>query len=168
MQKINIFRRKRLKILVLSDSHGNVDGIKKVFETLKFDYLIFLGDGLRDLGNYIYLDNVMAVSGNCDYFSDEPIERLFNANGVLIFMTHGHKYSAKSGINLLKAKGREERADIVLFGHTHTPLIEKFEDIIIANPGTFQKRLNGMCQMLEINIDDNKKIDIKPIYINLN
>ena len=87
-----------MKILVVSDSHGNKKGIEKIFQTLQFDYFLFLGDGLKDLGDYIYLDNVFAVAGNCDYFSSEPIERVFNANGVLIFYTHGHKYSVKSSL----------------------------------------------------------------------
>lgn len=156
-----------MKIIVVSDSHGNKKGIEKIFQTLQFDYFLFLGDGLKDLGDYIYLDNVFAVAGNCDYFSSEPIERVFNANGVLIFYTHGHKYSVKSSLWQIKQQGRLEHADIVLFGHTHIPFIEKIDDMILANPGTFQTKTGGDCCALEINISDDKKIDIKPITINI-
>ena len=56
-----------MKIVIISDSHGNKLAIDTVFKTIEFDYLFFLGDGLNDLGDYIYLDNVIAVSGNCDF-----------------------------------------------------------------------------------------------------
>ena len=138
-----------------------------LYRLLLFDYFLFLGDGLKDLGDYIYLDNVFAVAGNCDYFSSEPIERVFNANGVLIFYTHGHKYSVKSSLWQIKQQGRLEHADIVLFGHTHIPFVEKIDDMILANPGTFQAKTGGDCCALEINISDYNKIDIKPITINI-
>ena len=64
-----------MRIMLISDSHGNKLGIDKIFSTQKFDYLFFMGDGLNDLGDYIYLDNVFAVSGNCDFFSKVDNEK---------------------------------------------------------------------------------------------
>lgn len=155
-----------MKLIVISDSHGNGVGIEKIFETMKFDYLIFLGDGIKDLKLYQNLKNVIAVSGNCDFFSDVPNERVVNLDGTLILITHGNKYGVKSTLNHLKEKAKEERADIVLFGHTHIPYVEEWNNIYFANPGTFQRKPNGMCSALEINIAD-KKIDIKPIWIKI-
>ena len=80
-----------MKIVVISDSHGNSIGIDKIFQNIKFDYLFYLGDGLNDLGNYIFLDNVFAVSGNCDFFSDYPNEREFNLNNIKFLITHGNR-----------------------------------------------------------------------------
>jgi predicted phosphodiesterase len=65
-----------LRIAVISDSHGNRKAVNYLFENYKFDYLIHCGDGVADLGNYIYLDNVFAVSGNCDIFSIEDDEKI--------------------------------------------------------------------------------------------
>lgn len=161
-----IVMEKSMKIIVISDSHGNREGIDKIFKFINFDYLIFLGDGLKDLGDYVYLDNVIAVCGNCDLFSDMPDTRIFNAEGKLILITHGHKFGVKSTLNHLKEKAKEENCDIALFGHTHVPYIENWHDIYIANPGTFQRKPNNKCSALEINIV-NGKIDIKPIWIDL-
>ena len=112
------------------------------------------------------IGDVVAVSGNCDFFSDYPNERLVNLDGTLIFLTHGNKYGVKSTLNYLKEKAKEEQADIVLFGHTHIPYVEEWHNIYFANPGTFQRKPNGMCSALEINIID-KNIDIKPIWIKI-
>lgn len=159
--------RKNMKLIVISDSHGNSLGIDKLFEKYSFDYLIFLGDGLKDLGLYANMDNVIAVSGNCDMFAEEPAERIFNADGKLILITHGHKYGVKSTLNHLKAKVLEEKCDIALYGHTHIQNIENWHNIWIANPGSFKMLNNNTCSALEINIEEGK-IDIKPIWIDIN
>ena len=90
-----------MRLVVISDSHGNSLGIDKIFKTLEFDYLFFLGDGLSDVGDYIYLENVYAVSGNCDFFSNIPNEREFYLNNIKFFITHGNKYFVKSSLNFL-------------------------------------------------------------------
>ena len=145
-----------MKIVAISDSHGNKSGVEKLFEQNKFDYLFFLGDGIKDLGDYIYLSNVYAVSGNCDFLSNYPNERIFTLNGIKFLITHGNKYSVKQTLNYLKEKAMQEEVDIVLFGHTHNKFIEKFNNILFINPGSFQMREKGII----LDIDDNKNIKI--------
>ena len=41
-----------MRIILVSDSHGNKDGIVKLINNESCDYLFFLGDGLSDLGVY--------------------------------------------------------------------------------------------------------------------
>ena len=76
------------------------------------------------------------VSGNNDFWTDLNPEVTFELHGFRIFMTHGHYYYAHSGNEQLKSAGRRNKADIVLFGHTHRPTLEIDEDIIVANPGS--------------------------------
>ena len=58
-----------MDILVFSDSHGREGRIKEAIDRQikKPDAIIFLGDGLRDIGN-IEADGIpiLSVSGNCD------------------------------------------------------------------------------------------------------
>ena len=66
------------KLLVLSDSHGARDAIKRILskEQHNVDAVIFLGDGLRDLeqtlAGFPHL-RVYSVAGNCDFGALEPL-----------------------------------------------------------------------------------------------
>lgn len=153
-----------MRIVVISDSHGNKLGIDKIFQSMKFDGLLFLGDGLGDIGDYKYLDNVYVVSGNCDFFSDEPNERFIELSGKKIFMTHGNRYGVKLGLGSITRKGVEMGADVVLFGHTHNRFIEKIGDIYLINPGKFGRGVDGKSSGLILNID-GEKIDIEEFSV---
>lgn len=140
-----------MKIVVISDSHGHSDGIDKIFKELTFDYLFFLGDGLKDLGDYIYLDNVYAVSGNCDFFSIEPNEREFEIENSKFFITHGNSYGVKYSLHSIVNEGLNRGVDFVCFGHTHNKYVEEVDGMTILNPGTF-KNNSGII----IDIKNNK------------
>jgi hypothetical protein len=81
-----------------------------------------------------------AVRGNCDLGEVFPLQRLLRIGGRRIFMTHGHAYGTKYGVDELVAQGRKDRADVVLFGHTHHPLIEREGGILLVNPGSIAGR----------------------------
>ena len=116
-----------MKLLVLSDTHGRKNRIRDVLGMHpRYDALLFLGDGLRDLDALDELPpGLCAVRGNCDGFclvgtgGDTPTERMLCLDGFKIFMTHGHEYSVKSGRERLLAHAAELDADIVVYGHTH-------------------------------------------------
>jgi len=148
-----------MKIIVISDSHGNSEGIDKIFRELDFDYLFFLGDGLRDLGDYINLQNVYAVCGNCDFFSTEPNEREFVLEGKKFFITHGNAYGVKYSLHSIINEGINRGVDFILFGHTHNKYIEEIDRIKLINPGTFK---NNQGIILEI---DKDKYKITPLEI---
>lgn len=149
-----------MKILVISDSHGNKLGIDKIFQSMKFDYLLFLGDGLGDIGDYKYLDNVYVVSGNCDFFSDEPNERVLELGGKKFFMTHGNKYGVKLGLGSFIRKATELGVDFALYGHTHSRDVQKIGDVYYINPGKFCKYSDGCSCGVTIDIDgEDIKVD---------
>ena len=144
-----------MRFLVASDSHGRVSHLLEMLErshTHRFpaDALLFLGDGLRDLS---YLSDVgipvFAVRGNCDFFgSDLPMEELLNFEGYRILMTHGDRYSVKSGESRIIGYAASRGADIVLHGHTHVPVEHYYpkgsdvagtpleKPIYVLNPGS--------------------------------
>ena len=71
-----------MKLILISDSHGNSKGINKILDSQNFDYLFFMGDGLGDLGAALNLDNVYVVSGNCDFLSSIPNERFVEIDNL--------------------------------------------------------------------------------------
>ena len=135
------------RIIVCSDSHGSQDYMSKLFEENSFDFFFFLGDGLRDLGMYTNLENVYAVRGNCDFFSIEPVQTIKCIENLRILATHGNIYGVKQGMGGIIKEATKEKANIVLFGHTHNFLVENIDDIWYFNPGSLK---NGSAILLEI------------------
>lgn len=152
-----------MRLVLISDSHGNSQGIDKIFQSIQFDYLLFMGDGLADLGNYEYLDNVIKVSGNCDFFSREANERICEIGEYKFLITHGNKYGVKLGLNKLVEYAHSQNVQFVCYGHTHLKKIEKIGDIYFINPGKFAKNRDGeSCGIvLDIKNDDIKISDFK-------
>ena len=102
-----------------------------------FDYIFFMGDGLRDFDN-IDEDNLKKVSGNCDLFNFEAITQFVEVEGFKIMLTHGHEYRAKLTPLLMLKKAKENNCNIVCFGHTHKQISEEIDNILLINPGSFK------------------------------
>lgn len=122
-----------MKCLVFSDSHGSSYGIRRALNMHPdAEVVFFLGDGLSDLEGFIYDKSRvwLAVRGNCDMSSllgDTMVKKTDSITlmGYRIFFTHGDLYGVKYGPDGVMKLASDNRADIVLFGHTHQPL-EKY------------------------------------------
>ena len=145
-------------VAVISDSHNSEVSIANVKKYInKADIVLFLGDGENDIDKITedFKGKVYKVSGNCDFSGVNPSEQLIILNGKRIFMCHGHKYGVNYGLNSIYYRGREVEADVVLFGHTHIPLIEHMGDMIIMNPGSMslgrgiRKRTLGYLKIVD-------------------
>lgn len=145
-----------MKLVLISDSHGNKSGIDKLFSTFQFDYLFFMGDGLGDIGLYENLDNVVVVSGNCDFFSRVPNERILELEDLKVLVTHGNKYGVKLGLGKLIEKAKQEEVDLVFYGHTHVRKYEKIGDIYFINPGKFAKNSGNESCGIIVNIEEGE------------
>lgn len=127
-----------MKVLLVSDTHGRNLNLEDVLDIETPDFLCHMGDleGSEDYIRLIAKCPLAMVSGNNDFWTDLNPEVTFELQGFRIFMTHGHRYCAHAGNEQLKSAGRRNKADIVLFGHTHRPTLEFDKDIIVANPGS--------------------------------
>lgn len=142
-----------MKILVLSDSHGNISAMQRCVEAVQPHHVLFLGDCLRDaehLREYYPALPMDTVPGNCDWGSlDEP-ERLIELGGVRIFMMHGHTRNVKySGMSAYYA-AKEMVADILLYGHTHVPMVDYDGTLYTMNPGTVGDRSRGSYGVITV------------------
>jgi len=95
---------------------------------------------------------VYAVRGNRDWVALKhlPANRLLTFNGVQVGITHGHgnlrHYLIKRIEYLLKGyhvemflpgvRSQFSTADVIVFGHTHRPYIERKDSRLILNPGS--------------------------------
>ena len=142
-----------MRILVLSDSHGMPSRILDAVEAHpEAEALIFLGDGERDLDTgesyYHSLPNVRKGAGNCDFSSSLPLLRVVTLGGKKIYCTHGHAEHVKYGTDELLLRARQEGADIVLYGHTHTGVTCYDDGLYIMNPGSIRDGHYGMIDIV--------------------
>ena len=132
---------RRMKFIVFSDSHGDVDHMIRAVRLENPALCFFLGDGEYDLTRlqrrFPSLP-VNAVRGNCDLRSTLPRALTCAAGGVRIFATHGHFYGVKHDpiCRELCEAALAENADVVLFGHTHEPFRDRTMGMELLNPGS--------------------------------
>ena len=148
-------------ILIISDSHGHREQIEWLKMNIKYDYLFFLGDGIRDLENYQEDDKICAVSGNCDLFSSEAEQKIVIVENVKFLITHGHQYKVKWGIGALVNEGRRTNSKVVCYGHTHLKYCENVDGVLYLNPGALA---NGNYGIIEVDNGNILKTQIKNLY----
>ena len=128
-----------MKYLVLSDSHGNVDNMARAVEREKPDGIIHLGDCWRDAEELHELFPRLPleqVPGNCDFGRFEALERVLILDDHRVLIAHGHTLGVKTGLLRAQYRALEMNADILLFGHTHVPLVDAASRPMMMNPGS--------------------------------
>lgn len=126
-----------MKVLIISDSHGQTDVLHHVKERhlSEVDTIIHCGDSELKKDDSA-LKHMIVVRGNCDVetsFKNDHIEEL---DDITFFVTHGHLYSVKSTLMKLKYKAEEMDANVVCFGHSHIAGAEMVDGILFINPGS--------------------------------
>lgn len=147
-----------MKIIVISDSHGNTAMVKDIISTNSTaEVVIFCGDGCSDIEEIRYLfptKMIISVRGNCDWYCNSPDSTEITLCGKKIFITHGQLYGVKEYYSPLIAHGHNINADIVLFGHTHIQYASVDDSMLVMNPGSCaHSKYFGI-----IEIDDNGNI----------
>ncbi|MCT4685866.1 metallophosphoesterase family protein [Vallitalea sp.] len=153
-----------MKILVISDTHGNLrNAIEVIKYTGDINRIIHLGDYERDVEELEIISNVPIdfVPGNCDFSSYAPSEKILNFYDLKILITHGHYYNVKWEYNTILKAAKQKKVDIVLFGHTHVSLVENIDNITIINPGSISLPRDGKgCSFCILEIEENGKFHI--------
>lgn len=127
-----------MRILVMSDTHGEVNSIDQVRQHVgSVDAVFHCGDSELDV-SHTSLQSAFVVRGNCDWDSSFPEEVFAEINGVKIFMAHGHLLQVKSTMLPISYRAQELGADLVLFGHSHLLGAEQIEGTVFVNPGSLE------------------------------
>lgn len=131
-----------MKIVVLSDSHGNYPAALRAVEMIDgAEVIIHLGDFCDDaLPLQAALSRtVIRVPGNCDFGASLPRELFIRFGDVPFLLCHGDAYGVKGGLTRLSNHAKRIGAAVVLFGHTHVPLVRPLDGTLFVNPGAIQK-----------------------------
>lgn len=128
-----------MRILVFSDTHGNTEPMLAAVARHSPDMVLHLGDHARDAQElrerFPDLD-VRSVRGNCDLLASAPVKQLLEAEGLRLFLTHGHEYSVKYTLDSLLNAAHFAGAQLALFGHTHQAEYRNYGDLALLNPGS--------------------------------
>lgn len=128
-----------MKLLVLSDSHGNLSNMEQAVERERPRMILHLGDCWRDaerLARRFPAIPLEQVPGNCDFRPGEPAEKLLCLEEWRILLCHGHTYGVKQSLLTAGYAAEEQNLDLLLFGHTHKPLVDKRGKTLFLNPGS--------------------------------
>jgi len=143
-----------LRILVLSDSHGDYWTMEKAIKAQPTaEIIVFLGDGYADFEKCKHLfgdREIYAVTGNNDFHCQYPRNEVIEANGVKIYATHGHlEYVKSHSAGLLSAMRRND-CKIGLYGHTHVQKSDYVNGLYLFNPGSLRdKNQYGVIDITE-------------------
>ncbi len=120
---------------LVSDTHGLVR--PEIFTALTgVEIILHAGDvgGLSVLAQLAVIAPVHAVFGN----TDSPGEPGLSASldmaiaEVSIHVSHGHEVGGSPTAEKLLSR---YTADVIVFGHTHKPLVERAGSRLVVNPG---------------------------------
>ena len=142
-----------MKILVVSDAHGNIEDMKKLLDIYpNMDYYLDAGDNLSSVSQ---LTPYRSVKGNCDFYPFD--EKAFIRTSIGgIFMRH------------LPYILPEEKKGVKIFihGHTHHYKVEDKGDYVQICPGSTslpKDDSNGSYAIITIE-DSNVYVDIIDIF----
>ena len=126
-----------MRIGLISDTHGRLrNDVFRAFEGV--DRILHAGDiGPMDLLTELgAIAPVTAVFGNTDGFDVrqqvEEVARL-EVDGHHIAVIHGHQLGSPKPDGLRAAL---PAADIIVYGHTHRPLVRSADGVVVINPGS--------------------------------
>lgn len=143
-----------MKILVVSDSHLNLEKLINAYEKEQPDVVICAGDHSKDVEELSYIypkSEYYIVNGNCDCYDRKyKNEMCFQLKGVKFFLTHGNEYFVKSQLELIRERARQLKCDVVVFGHTHLSHISKENRVTLFNPGALKDGNYGIIEIEDV------------------
>jgi len=124
------------------DSHNFINLLDVYFKEV--DLIIHAGDYIsrevvEDLKSY---KNFIGVWGNVDDTEIKDLikeKEVITLEGYKIGIFHGHG-NDKTTIDRAYEKFKEDQVDIIIFGHSHQPILKTKNDILMINPGSLMNK----------------------------
>lgn len=151
-----------MKLLVVSDSHGNksiLKDLKEKYNTI-VDAMIHCGDSELQADDGV-LEDYSTVAGNCDLDARLPEQHVMNVGDSVIFVAHGHRHNIKSTLMNIAYAAREYQADFVFFGHSHLYGAEMVDGTLYLNPGSVLLPRGGNDQSYALVIKQESDIIVR-------
>lgn len=120
-----------MKIVVVSDTHGNMSFIDKITKMHKdADLFLHAGDSCLDADSLLPF---ISVAGNCDEYIS-VFSRIFDVENHRIYLMHGSGayHTPEELVRICKGN----MCDIIIYGHSHIPFYEYYDGVYMLNPGS--------------------------------
>ncbi|MDJ1646174.1 metallophosphoesterase family protein [Mycoplasma phocimorsus] len=124
--------------IILSDNHGDLQVISDILSSEKYDIAIHLGDYLCE-SSFMKKHFDFYVAGNNDFDFNAKESYELEIEGLRISLQHGHligSYEQLEDVNFMINYANKYKIDILMFGHTHTPLLFTNKSVTLINPGS--------------------------------
>ena len=143
-----------MKVLIVSDTHGQDENLEEtVLREAPFDYLIHCGDVE---GREIFIEALAEcpctiVAGNNDFFTDLPYDHYF----------------VSQDYDKLVENAQAKGCKIAMYGHTHMPVIENEDGILVINPGslTYPRQRGRRPSYAVMQIEEGKDPQVEIRYL---
>lgn len=158
-----------MKVLVVSDTHKKNDAYFEVLRREQPDMVIHCGDA--EGSEYALTQAadcpVHIVLGNNDFFSHLPRELELEIGPYKVWATHGHTYFVYMDNEYLKQEAKARGVDVVLYGHTHRPVIDKKGGVIAVNPGSlsYPRQANHRPSYALMELDGKERLHFRIVYL---
>jgi putative phosphoesterase len=149
---------------LVSDTHSLIR--PEIFIALQgVDLIVHAGDvgGQSIIDELSVIAPVRAVYGNTDPPGEPGLKaRLrLDIDGVSIHVSHGHELGSPTAERLL-ARYTE---DVIVFGHTHKPLIERSGSRLVVNPGAAgPRRFNLKSSVARMSVKD-ARVEVEIVWL---
>jgi putative phosphoesterase len=149
---------------LISDTHGLLrPGVHEALSGVAL--ILHAGDvgGSGILQELRLIAPVRAVLGNTDPAGDPELaqEILIKVEGISVHVSHGHEVGSPTPQRLADRYD----ADVVVYGHTHRPLVTRLGGRLFVNPGAAgPKRFNLVPSVARLTISGgNAEVEIVEI-----
>lgn len=156
--------RRSMILGLISDTHGLVrPRVWQAFDGV--DLILHAGDvgGSHVLDELALMAPVRAVSGNVDLDGSGRLASSIDlaCGGLRVHVSHGHEMGHPTADRLLARYG----ADLVVFGHTHRPLVQFDGRRLAVNPGAAgPRRFHLEPSVARVRIDGGEaEVEIVPL-----
>ncbi|OIO40141.1 MAG: hypothetical protein AUJ75_00440 [Candidatus Omnitrophica bacterium CG1_02_49_10] len=161
-----------MKIGVVSDLHipnyskGLPEALVKAFSGV--DRIILVGDVTTPDGVTL-LEGIAPVTAVCGNMDEPILKRRFpekdivNLGGFAIGLYHGSG-SPEHLLERVAKRFESDKVDVIVFGHSHTPLKVHKDGVLFLNPGSPTDKIfspYNSCAIIEI----NDKLDAKIVRL---
>lgn len=147
-----------MKVGIISDTHGLLR--PPVFEHFDgVEHILHAGDlGPLDLlAELEAIAPVTIVWGNTDGMEVRarvPETARVTLGGIEAVVTHGHQFGSPTPRRLA---GAHPGAGLVVFGHSHQPVVERIGDTLVVNPGSAgPRRFSQPVTLVIADVEDGR------------
>ena len=149
---------------LISDTHGLLR--PEVFDVFHgVELILHAGDvgGREILTELRAIAPVQAVYGNVDDPQDPQLSKTLNLdlNGIRIHVSHGHEFGSPTPSVLLKSYD----AAVIVYGHTHRPLVHRDGSRLVVNPGAAGPRRFDIHPSVAVMTIEGGKVEVRIVKL---